>query len=200
MVVKVEQHVMIIISDTAKEHLSFIDRLDQRLLNFSDETNATIRADFEASRRLLLASLKTQEMTFNCLCDGCSTSCCQRCGGTDFQGHVVLPSFARWWCLFLQDSSAEEEMLLLEALDMYGFGNWNDVADNIGTKSNLSDLSHFSGKNKEELLAMEKGNHVKKGLLLNDLNHNLCRFFMLELVTLFCSMNLKTCYVTEWLR
>ncbi|KEH22503.1 hypothetical protein MTR_7g451720 [Medicago truncatula] len=169
MVVKVEQHVMIIISDTAKEHLSFIDRLDQRLLNFSDETNATIRADFEASRRLLLASLKTQEMTFNCLCDGCSTSCCQRCGGTDFQGHVVLPSFARCWnkllltcsmcfnqlCLSITslmkdnlsfplicpDSSAEEEMLLLEALDMYGFGNWNDVADNIGTKSNLSVLT-----------------------------------------------------------
>jgi len=38
MVVKVEQHVLIIISDTTKEHVSFIDRL----LNFPNETNATI--------------------------------------------------------------------------------------------------------------------------------------------------------------
>lgn len=82
--------------------------------------------------------------------------------------------------LICPDWSAEEEMLLLEALDMYGFGNWNDVADNIGTKSKsqcidhyntvyvnspcfpVPDLSHFSGKNKEELLAMAKGNQVKK--------------------------------------
>jgi len=46
---------------------------------------------------------------------------------------------------------------------------------------------------------MAKGNQVKQGLLLNDLDHSLCRFCMLELVTLFYSMNLKTCYVTEWL-
>lgn len=82
--------------------------------------------------------------------------------------------------LICPDWSAEEEMLLLEALDMYGFGNWNDVADNIGTKSKsqcidhyntvyvnspcfpVPDLSHFSGKNKEELLAMAKGNQAKK--------------------------------------
>lgn len=82
--------------------------------------------------------------------------------------------------LICPDWSAEEEMLLLEALDMYGFGNWNDVADNIGTKSKsqcidhyntvyvnspcfpVPELSHFSGKNKEELLAMAKGNQVKK--------------------------------------
>ena len=102
MVVKLEQHVLIIISDTTKEHVSFIDRPDQRLLDLSDETNATIRADLEASRRLLLASLKTKEMTFNRLSDSCSTSCCQRCGGTDIQCLVELPSFARWWCLFLQ--------------------------------------------------------------------------------------------------
>ncbi|XP_050879543.1 transcriptional adapter ADA2 isoform X3 [Lathyrus oleraceus] len=82
--------------------------------------------------------------------------------------------------LICPDWSADEEMLLLEAIDMYGFGNWNEVADNVGTKSKsqcidhykaeylnspcfpLPDLSHVMGKNKDELLAMAKGHQVKK--------------------------------------
>ncbi|XP_058787205.1 transcriptional adapter ADA2 isoform X2 [Vicia villosa] len=82
--------------------------------------------------------------------------------------------------LICPDWSADEEMLLLEAIDMYGFGNWNEVADNVGTKSKsqcidhynaeylnspcfpLPDLSHVMGKNKEELLAMATGYQVKK--------------------------------------
>ncbi|CAK8567030.1 unnamed protein product [Lathyrus sativus] len=82
--------------------------------------------------------------------------------------------------LVCPDWSADEEMLLLEAIDMYGFGNWNEVADNVGTKSKsqcidhynaeylnspcfpLPDLSHVMGKNKDELLAMAKGHQVKK--------------------------------------
>ncbi|KAL5076111.1 hypothetical protein RYX36_015095 [Vicia faba] len=82
--------------------------------------------------------------------------------------------------LICPDWSADEEMLLLEAIDMYGFGNWNEVADNVGTKSKsqcidhynaeylnspcfpLPDLSHVMGKNKDELLAMANGHQVKK--------------------------------------
>jgi len=30
---------------------------------------------------------------------------------------------------------ADEEMLLLEAIDNAGFGNWTAVADHVGTKS-----------------------------------------------------------------
>lgn len=30
---------------------------------------------------------------------------------------------------------ADEEQLLLEAIDMAGFGNWTAVADHVGTKS-----------------------------------------------------------------
>ncbi|KAL1319580.1 hypothetical protein AAHE18_15G288100 [Arachis hypogaea] len=73
-----------------------------------------------------------------------------------------------------------EEMLLLEGIEMYGFGNWNEVAEYVGTKSKsqcidhynaiymnspcfpLPDLSHVMGKNKEELLEMAKGHEVKK--------------------------------------
>ncbi|CAJ2668325.1 unnamed protein product [Trifolium pratense] len=82
--------------------------------------------------------------------------------------------------LICPDWSADEEMLLLEAIDMYGFGNWNDVADNVGTKSKAQCIDHYNavylnspcfpvpdlslvkGKNKEELLAMAKGHQVKK--------------------------------------
>jgi len=48
------------------------------------------------------------------------------------------------------------------------------------------------GKNKEELLAMAKGHQLKKGLLLDDLNHNLWRFCMLDLITLFYSTTITT--------
>ncbi|KEH35181.1 myb-like DNA-binding domain protein [Medicago truncatula] len=73
------------------------------------------------------------------------------------------------------DWSVHEELLLLEALDMYGFANWNGVAEHVGTKSEsrcighyndvylnlpsfpLPDLSYSMRKNKEELIAMAKG-------------------------------------------
>ncbi|KAH1099407.1 hypothetical protein GLYMA_13G006200v4 [Glycine max] len=82
--------------------------------------------------------------------------------------------------LICPDWNADEEMLLLEGIEMYGFGNWNEVAEYIGTKSKsqcidhynavymnspcfpLPDLSHVMGKSKEELFAMMKGHEAKK--------------------------------------
>ncbi|KHN37968.1 Transcriptional adapter ADA2, partial [Glycine soja] len=81
--------------------------------------------------------------------------------------------------LICPDWNADEEMLLLEGIEMYGFGNWNEVAEYIGTKSKsqcidhynavymnspcfpLPDLSHVMGKNKVELCMM-KGHEAKK--------------------------------------
>ncbi|PON55049.1 Transcriptional adaptor [Trema orientale] len=77
--------------------------------------------------------------------------------------------------LICPDWNADEETLLLEGIGMYGFGNWNEVAEHVGTKSRqqcidhynaiymnspcfpLPDLSHVVGKSKDELLAMAKG-------------------------------------------
>ncbi|XVE91808.1 hypothetical protein REPUB_Repub01dG0043400 [Reevesia pubescens] len=83
--------------------------------------------------------------------------------------------------LICPDWNADEEILLLEGIEMYGFGNWTEVAEHVGTKSKsqcidhynaiymnspcfpLPDLSHVMGKSREELLAMAKGNgQVKK--------------------------------------
>ncbi|XAR55266.1 hypothetical protein NMG60_11035293 [Bertholletia excelsa] len=84
--------------------------------------------------------------------------------------------------LICPDWNADEEILLLEGIEMYGLGNWAEVAEHVGTKSKtqciehynaiymnspcfpLPDMSHVMGKNREELLAMAKEqSEVKKG-------------------------------------
>lgn len=84
--------------------------------------------------------------------------------------------------LICPDWNADEEILLLEGIEMYGLGNWTEVSEHVGTKSRsqcidhynsiymnsicfpLPDLSHVVGKSREELLAMAKENgDVKKG-------------------------------------
>ncbi|XP_026448037.1 transcriptional adapter ADA2-like isoform X1 [Papaver somniferum] len=83
--------------------------------------------------------------------------------------------------LICPDWNADEEILLLEGIEMYGLGNWAEIAEHVGTKSKalcidhfttaymnspcfpLPDMSHVVGKNRKELLAMAKGhNEVKK--------------------------------------
>lgn len=85
--------------------------------------------------------------------------------------------------LICPDWNTDEEILLLEGIEMYGFGNWGEVAEHVGTKSKsqcidhynaiymnspcfpLPDLSHVMGKSREELLAMAKEHQeVKKEL------------------------------------
>ncbi|CAA7050967.1 unnamed protein product [Microthlaspi erraticum] len=81
--------------------------------------------------------------------------------------------------LVTSDWNADEEILLLEAIATYGFGNWKEVADHVGSKTMtecidhfnsaymqspcfpLPDLSHTIGKSKDELLAMSEEHAVK---------------------------------------
>ncbi|KAK4484998.1 hypothetical protein RD792_007605 [Penstemon davidsonii] len=86
--------------------------------------------------------------------------------------------------LICPEWNADEEMLLLEGIEMYGMGNWAEVAEHVGTKtkevcidhywnayinspySPLPDMTHVVGKNRKELLAMAKGHlEDKKGEL-----------------------------------
>ncbi|XP_058080393.1 transcriptional adapter ADA2 isoform X2 [Magnolia sinica] len=85
--------------------------------------------------------------------------------------------------LISPDWYADEEILLLEGIEMYGLGNWAEVAEHVGTKSKaqcidhyttaylnspcypLPDMSHVVGKNRKELLAMAKVGELKKGFL-----------------------------------
>ncbi|KAK3002682.1 hypothetical protein RJ639_017919 [Escallonia herrerae] len=85
--------------------------------------------------------------------------------------------------LICPDWNADEEMLLLEGIEMYGMGNWVEIFEHVGTKSKeaciehytsaymnspyfpLPDMSHVVGKNRKELLAMAKGQgEDKKGI------------------------------------
>ncbi|EOA30269.1 hypothetical protein CARUB_v10013390mg [Capsella rubella] len=81
--------------------------------------------------------------------------------------------------LVTSDWNADEEILLLEAIATYGFGNWKEVADHVGSKTKTECIDHFNsaymqspcfplpdlsrtfGKSKEELLAMSKEHAVK---------------------------------------
>ncbi|KAG7019365.1 Transcriptional adapter ADA2b [Cucurbita argyrosperma subsp. argyrosperma] len=92
--------------------------------------------------------------------------------------------------LICPDWNADDEILLLEGIEMYGFWNWTEVAEHVGTKSKeqciehyssvymnspyfpLPDMSHVVGKNRKELLAMAKGHgEDKKGFsTLGELN------------------------------
>ncbi|XP_071904425.1 transcriptional adapter ADA2-like isoform X1 [Coffea arabica] len=84
--------------------------------------------------------------------------------------------------LICPEWNADEEILLLEGTEMYGLGNWTEVAEHVGTKSKLQcidhynviymnspcfplpDMSHVMGKNREELLAMAREHgEIKKG-------------------------------------
>jgi len=47
--------------------------------------------------------------------------------------------------LFDEDWGADEELLLLEGIEMYGLGNWGDVADHVGTKTAPSCKEHYWG-------------------------------------------------------
>lgn len=89
------------------------------------------------------------------------------------------------------DWNADEEILLLEGVEMYGLGNWAEVAEHVATKtkaqcydhymssymnspcSPLPDMVHVHGKTKAELLAMakthlegKKGSTVGEGTML----------------------------------
>ncbi|KAK9089871.1 hypothetical protein Scep_028953 [Stephania cephalantha] len=76
--------------------------------------------------------------------------------------------------LVCSDWNADEEMLLLEGMEMYGLWNWAEVSEHVGTKSNaqciehyknaylnspyfpLPDMTHVLGKSRKELLEMAK--------------------------------------------
>jgi transcriptional adapter 2-alpha len=46
--------------------------------------------------------------------------------------------------LWAPDWGADEELLLLEALELYGMGNWSDVADHVGSKNKQQCEQHYA--------------------------------------------------------
>ncbi|KAJ7967821.1 Transcriptional adapter, partial [Quillaja saponaria] len=90
--------------------------------------------------------------------------------------------------LICLDWNADDEILLLEGIEMYGLGNWAEVAEHVGTKTKeqcidhytniyldtpyfpLPDMSSVVGRNRTELLALAKVHGKdKKGISTGDL-------------------------------
>ena len=44
------------------------------------------------------------------------------------------------WPLFVEEYTAEEELLLLEGLEKKGFGNWADIAEMMGGEKTKEEL------------------------------------------------------------
>lgn len=47
--------------------------------------------------------------------------------------------------LLASDWTADEELLLLEGIEMFGMGNWKDIAEHVGTKSEKKCEAHYMG-------------------------------------------------------
>ena len=45
--------------------------------------------------------------------------------------------------LFSEDWAADEELLLVEGLESFGLGNWEQIAEHIGTKNKLECERHY---------------------------------------------------------
>jgi transcriptional adapter 2-alpha len=52
------------------------------------------------------------------------------------QDNMHFPFITEDWC-------ADEEQLLLEGLELYGYGNWEDVAEYVTTKDKKQCEEHY---------------------------------------------------------
>ena len=46
--------------------------------------------------------------------------------------------------IFEGEWGADEELLLVEGLEMFGLGNWEAISDHIGTKNKLEVEEHYN--------------------------------------------------------
>ncbi|TMW64388.1 hypothetical protein Poli38472_013010 [Pythium oligandrum] len=58
-------------------------------------------------------------------------------GAKDASSVVAVPSANEW--------TADEELLLLEAIEMFGMGNWKDIAEHVATKNEKKCETHYLG-------------------------------------------------------
>mmetsp|Transcript_1887 Transcript_1887/g.3299 ORF Transcript_1887/g.3299 Transcript_1887/m.3299 type:complete len:602 (+) Transcript_1887:46-1851(+) len=91
----------------------------------------------------------TQQIRIKCaicqdfdLCVNCFASGAEK--GTHKNNHDYSVMENMHFPLFSPDWGADEELLLLEGIEMYGLGNWNDVAEHVGTKNKYDCEKHYN--------------------------------------------------------
>ncbi|CAN7118654.1 unnamed protein product [Brassica rapa subsp. narinosa] len=121
--------------------------------------------DITGKIRIKCAVCPDFDLCVECMSVGAEITPHKRDHAYRVMGNLTFP-------LICPDWSADDEMLLLEGLEIYGMGNWAEVAEHVGTKRKqqcldhyrniyldspffpLPDMSHVAGKSKKELQAM----------------------------------------------
>mmetsp|Transcript_11842 Transcript_11842/g.23315 ORF Transcript_11842/g.23315 Transcript_11842/m.23315 type:complete len:429 (-) Transcript_11842:213-1499(-) len=94
------------------------------------------RKDISGVVRIRCAECKDFDLCLECFSVGVEVAPHVNSHGYRVMYHVTTPIFDAGW-------GADEELLLLEAIEQCGFGNWGDIADHIGTKSKEECERHY---------------------------------------------------------
>jgi transcriptional adapter 2-alpha len=86
------------------------------------------RADITHVVRIKCAECKNFDLCVECFARGVEVA-----GGVNHRAcHAYRVMDRATEPIFDEEWGAEEELLLLEAIEMYGFGNWSDIAEHVG--------------------------------------------------------------------
>ena len=86
--------------------------------------------------RIKCAECSEMNLCVECFCVGVEPHPHQACHAYHVVDNLSFP-------LFTLDWGADEEQLLLEAIEMYGLGNWSEVAEHVGTKTKAQCHKHY---------------------------------------------------------
>uniref|UniRef100_A0A6A7G625 Transcriptional adapter ADA2 isoform X1 n=1 Tax=Hirondellea gigas TaxID=1518452 RepID=A0A6A7G625_9CRUS len=95
------------------------------------------REDITSEVRIKCADCKDFDLCVNCFSMGVSVPPHENSHRYRVMEHVTGSIFDKDW-------GADEELLLLEGIEMFGLGNWADVADHVGTKTKMRCENHFT--------------------------------------------------------
>lgn len=94
------------------------------------------RADITSKISIKCAVCQDFDLCLNCFSMGVEVVPHRNFHDYHVVDHVTVPIFDPTW-------GADQEMLMLEGIEMYGIGNWSDAADHVGTKSRVECEKHY---------------------------------------------------------
>ena len=86
--------------------------------------------------RIKCAECSEMNLCVECFCVGVEPHPHQACHAYHVVDDLSFP-------LFTLDWGADEDQLLLEAIEMYGLGNWSEVAEHVGAKTKAQCHKHY---------------------------------------------------------
>ena len=95
------------------------------------------RKDISSLIRVKCAVCSDFDLCLECFCSGVQVGPHRNSHAYRIIEHVRTPLFDPRW-------GADEELLLLEAIELFGFGNWSDIADHVSTKSKADCEQHYN--------------------------------------------------------